>query len=70
MRILVEKFRDYIQTGEKISLSYFNNYPAWYADGDPWGYGIENMKAIKEKAIALGICHDSDLSITGNEASY
>lgn len=70
MRTLVEQFRDYIQTGKKVFIGYFGPWPEWYCDGDLWGYGAENMKAIREKAIELGICHNPNKTIHSDGASY
>lgn len=67
LRSLVEQFRNYIQTGNKINPNYFGIYPTWYSNGDPWGYGIENMRAIREKAIELGICYNSNESSISDE---
>ena len=55
LRALVIALRDYIRTGNPIPSGHLGPWPDWYSQGDPWGYGAENMQNIRKKAMLLGI---------------
>jgi hypothetical protein len=46
---------DYIAHGKPLPAFHFGPWPDWYSDGDPWAYGIEPMRSVRDKALALGI---------------
>lgn len=50
---LVMALYRYIMTGEPLHGS-VGPWPAWYSDGDPWGYG-DDMQAVRDVAINLGL---------------
>jgi hypothetical protein len=54
LRTLVEMLRDYI-TGkrEDIAMGCFGPWPAWYCDGDPWGYGAEMERVRLEIGLEI-----------------
>lgn len=51
MRSLVIKLRDYIRTGEPISVGWFGPWPDWMSQGDLWGYGADAMALVREAAL-------------------
>jgi hypothetical protein len=55
LRNVVENFRDYISKGKPIRGGIFGPWPETYCNGDLWGYGKDNMAAIKAEALRLGI---------------
>lgn len=54
LRALLFDLRDYIWSGEPVRAPHFGPWPAWYCDGDPWGYG-ESMRFVRRAATRLGI---------------
>ena len=49
----IEGFRDYIRTGEPLHPGYLG--PERLDDSNIWGYDIEGMHAVREKAGALPV---------------
>ena len=55
MRQLVIDLRDFVLDGKQMNRYSFGPYPLWMSGGDPWGYSMEDMSKVRDKAIALGI---------------
>ena len=53
LRSLIERFRDYIRTGEPLHPGYLG--PERFDDCNIWGYDIEGMRAVREQAGALPV---------------
>lgn len=53
MRNLVCHLRDFIRAGKMMPDHTLGPWPAWYCNGDLWGYG-EHMDDIRELARDLG----------------
>lgn len=54
LRRLVESLRDFIRLDAQIRPAYFN-HSTLYCSGHPWGYSEEDMLAIRDEGIRLGI---------------
>lgn len=54
LRQLVEKFRDYIRTGEPLKPSYLGPERS-FDESNIWGYDDEGMRAVREQAGALPV---------------
>jgi hypothetical protein len=48
---LINHFKDYVMTGKQIK----NLFAPWESTPNLWGYGEENMRLIRKKAVDLGI---------------
>lgn len=53
MKNLIESLRDFIKTGHKLNLRYFNS-DMGNGFRNPWGYG-EDLSIVKEAADRLGV---------------
>lgn len=53
LKNLVEAFRDYVTTGEKLPRWHLY-WPSHYCGGDVWGYG-EGMSKVRDAAANIGI---------------
>ncbi len=52
---LVQELWKYIADGDQVRPGHFGPWPAWYSEGDPWGYGAEAMAEIRDAAAVLEI---------------
>lgn len=55
MRGIVTHLLYYIQRGTPLPEGILGPWPEWYAQGDPWGYGAEDMEKVRNHAVELGI---------------
>lgn len=55
LRRVVECLCEFIKTGERLPVGIFGPWPEWVCGGDMWGYGAENMAAIRSAATELGV---------------
>lgn len=52
LRSLVEALAGYIRTGVPIKAGWFGPWPQYVCDGDLWGYGAEEMVALRAELSA------------------
>lgn len=52
---VVQCLREYVMYGTHVPARVFGPWPAVYADGDLWGYGVEAMETVRAAAIRLRI---------------
>lgn len=47
LRDLVKHLAYHIETGEPINERHFGPFPSWSCNGDPWGYGLNEMEKVR-----------------------
>lgn len=55
LRSLCLALRNYIRTGNPISSHHLGPWDEMFCDGDPWGYGKENMAFLRDLARRLEV---------------
>lgn len=55
LRDLVTGLRDFVCFGTPLKPSQLGPWPEWYSNADPWGYGLDDMKRVRNEAARLGL---------------